>query len=192
MNTPTLAILAGGGSTRMGRDKALLDTDQGPLLARLAAIGLHCDLPVLVVGRTRPASWPLPEVAFVVDDEPGQGPLGGLATALSHANPVLLIACDLAALTTRALTWLVRTTQQQQRLIDGLVTERDGLIEPLFSCYTGHCLPLAKQHLRSGQRALHRLIADGEFRHVALPTPLWPALANVNTPEEWRLFEQGS
>lgn len=191
MSTPTLAILAGGASTRMGRDKALLETDHGTLLARLAAIGLHCDLPVLVVGRGRPVGWPLPEVEFVVDDDPGQGPLGGLATALSYADPVLLIACDLAALHARALTWLVQTVAEA-RLVDGVVTERDGLIEPLFACYSARCLPLAKQRLRSGQRALHRLIADGDFRHVALPVPLWPALANINTPEEWRRFEQGS
>ncbi len=191
MSGATLAILAGGSSTRMGRDKALLDDGNGPLLARLAAIGLHCDLPVLVVGRSRPPEWPLPEVGFVADDDPGQGPLGGLATALSHAAPVLVIPCDLAAMTVRALNWLVQQAARQP-LRDGLVTERDGLIEPLFACYTAQCFGRVKERLRSGQRALHRLIADGDFRHVAVPTPLWPALANVNTPEEWRRFEQGS
>ena len=187
---PTLTILAGGGSTRMGRDKALLDDGRGPLLARLAALGLHCDLPVLVVGRPRPLDWPLPEVEFLPDDNPGQGPLGGLATALARTTPVLLIACDLAALTPRALTWLVQAVAQQP-LRDGLVTERDGLIEPLFACYTARCRPQIEQRLANGQRALHRLIADGDFRRVALPTPLWPALANVNTPEEWRRFAPG-
>ena len=188
---PTLTILAGGGSTRMGRDKASLDDGRGPLLARLAALGLHCDLPVLVVGRPRPLDWPLPEVEFLPDDDPGQGPLGGLATALARTAPVLLIACDLAALTPRALTWLVRMVAEQP-LRDGVVTERDGLIETLFACYTARCRPQIESRLASGQRALHRLIADGDFRRVALPAPLWPALANVNTPEEWRRFTSGS
>ncbi len=188
--TPTLAILAGGSSTRMGQDKALLDDGRGPMLARLCAIGLHCDLPVLVVGRQRPRDWPLPEVDFVPDDVPGQGPLGGLATALASTTPVVLIACDLAALTPRALTWLVRTGAEQP-LQDGLVTTRDGLIEPLFACYTARCRPQVEARLANGQRALHRLIADGDFRHVALPQPLWPALANVNTLEEWRRFAHG-
>ncbi len=188
---PTLVILAGGSSARMGRDKALLDDGHGPLLARLAALGMHCNLPVLVVGRLRPAGWPLPEVGFLPDDRTDQGPLGGLATALTHASPVLLIACDLAALTAEALTWLVHAAAEQP-LRDGLVSERDGLIEPLFACYTARCLVAAQQRLTSGQRALHRLIADGEFRHVPLPTSLWPALANVNTPEDWRRFQQGS
>lgn len=188
---PTLTILAGGGSVRMGRDKAQLDDGRGPLLARLAAIGLHCDLPVQVVGRPRPHGWPLPEVDFIPDDNPGQGPLGGLATALARTAPVLLIPCDLAALTPRALSWLVDTAAEQP-LRDGLVTERDGLIEPLFACYTARCRSQVDDRLARGQRALHRLIADGDFRRVALPTPLWPALANINTPEEWRRFAHGS
>ncbi len=188
---PTLVILAGGTSTRMGRDKAQLDDGRGPLLPRLAALGLHCDLPVLVVGRLRPAGWPLPEVGFVPDDHPHQGPLGGLATALNHASPVLLIACDLPALSAEALIWLRRTSDEQP-LRDGLVTERDGLIEPLFACYTVRCLVTARQRLVAGQRALHRLIADGDFRHVALPASLWPALANINTPEDWRRFQHGA
>lgn len=188
--TPTLAILAGGSSTRMGQDKALLDDGRGPLLARLCAIGLHCDLPVLVVGRHRPHDWPLPEVDFLPDDIPGQGPLGGLATALTCTAPVVMIACDLAGMNVRALTWLLRSIAEQP-LRDGLVTERDGLIEPLFACYTARCRPRVEERLANGQRALHRLIADGDFRHVALPTPLWPAVANVNTPEEWRRFAHG-
>lgn len=187
---PTLTILAGGGSTRMGRDKASLDDGRGPLLERLAALGLHCDLPVQVIGRPRPLDWQLPEVEFIPDDVPGQGPLGGLATALARTAPVLLIACDLAGLTPRTLTWLVQNVARQP-LRDGLVTERDGLIEPLFACYTARCRPQVEQRLANGQRALHRLIADGDFRHVALPAPLWPALANVNTPEEWQRFAQG-
>jgi molybdopterin-guanine dinucleotide biosynthesis protein A len=188
---PTLAILAGGASTRMGRDKALLDDGRGPVLARLAAVGLQCGLPVLVVGRLAPADWPLPEVGFVVDDQPGAGPLGGLATALAHAAPVLAVACDLAGLTTQALTWL-RHTAGRTSLVDGLVTTRNGLIEPLFACYTARCRPLIARRLAGGQRAMHRLIADGDFHHAPLPATLWPAVVNLNTPEEWRRFAQGS
>ena len=78
----TLAILAGGASRRMGRDKATLDAGDGPLLERSARLGLELGLPVLVVGRERPTNWPLPTVRFVADRMPGQGPLGGLVTAL--------------------------------------------------------------------------------------------------------------
>jgi molybdopterin-guanine dinucleotide biosynthesis protein A len=187
--TPTLAILAGGASTRMGQDKAQLDDGRGPLLQRLARIGLQCQLPVLIVGRSRPPEWPLPTVEFLPDDHPGQGPLGGLATALARRPGVLLIACDLPGLTVAALTWLIQATYDHA-LVDGLVCERDGQLEPLFACYTEHCRPQVEQRLANGQRALHRLIADGQFHHAQMPSALWPALTNVNTPEEWRRFAQ--
>lgn len=189
--TPTLVILAGGASTRMGRDKAQLDDGRGPLLARLAAMGVHAGLPVLIIGRQRPDDWQVPKVDFAADDLPGQGPLGGLATALTRCSTVLVIACDLAGLTPRALAWLVQAASEQP-LIDGMVTERDGLIEPLFACYTARCRPQVEQRLANGQRALHHLIADGQFRRAQLPAPLWPALTNVNTPEEWQRFAQGT
>lgn len=183
----TLTILAGGASTRMGQDKALLDDGSGPLLVRLATLGLHLGLPVLVVGRLRPVPWPLPEVAFLPDHEAHQGPLGGLVTALTHTAPVMVIACDFPALTVEALNWLSQKIAEEP-LLDGLVVERDGHCEPLFACYTQRCLPAAQQRLQTGQRSLQRLIAAGDFRHVALPLPLWPALTNVNTPTDWQAF----
>lgn len=183
----TLTILAGGASTRMGQDKAFLDDGRGPLLVRLATLGLHCELPVLVVGRLRPVNWSLPNVAFLPDQIAQQGPLGGLVTALAHASPIIVIACDFPALTAEALRWLIQAIAAQP-LLDGLVVERDGQSEPLFACYTQRCLAAAQQRLQTGQRSLQRLIAAGDFRHVALPPSLWPALTNVNTPSDWQSF----
>jgi molybdenum cofactor guanylyltransferase len=183
----TLTILAGGASTRMGQDKALLDNGSGALLLRLASLGLHCDLSVLVIGRLRPVDWPLPGVAFLPDQIAHQGPLGGLVTALTHTAPIILIACDLAALNEEALRWLIQTIAEKP-LVDGLVVERDGHNEPLFACYTQRCLAPTQQRLQTGQRSLQRLISAGDFRHVELPPVLWPTLTNVNTPEEWQPF----
>ena len=186
----TLTILAGGASTRMGQDKALLDDgSSGPLLVRLAALGLRCDVSVMVVGRLRPIHWPLPEVEFLPDQIAHQGPLGGLVTALTHTSPIILIACDLAALNDDALRWLIQMIAEKP-LVDGLVVERDGHNEPLFACYTQRCLAPAQQRLQTGQRSLQRLISVGDFRHVALPPALWPALTNVNTPEEWQPYKE--
>ena len=185
----TLTILAGGASTRMGQDKALLDDGSGPLLIRLASLGLRCDVSVMVVGRLRPVDWPLPDVAFLPDQVAHQGPLGGLVTALTYTAPIILIACDLAALNEEALRWLIQIIAEKP-LIDGVVVERDGHSEPLFACYTQRCLASAQQRLLTGQRSLQRLISAGDFRHVALPPVLWPTLTNVNTPEEWQPYKE--
>lgn len=180
----TLVILAGGASRRMGRDKATLDAGDGPLLERSARLGLDLGLPVLVVGRAQPDVWTLPTVRFAADREPGQGPLGGLVTALELASPILAIACDLPRLDAECLGWL-RDESARAPLADGLITTDTGGIEPLFACYTAHCMTMAHAHLAAGQRAMHRLVEAGDFRRIAIPEHLLTRLADVDTPAEW-------
>jgi len=97
--TPSVgAVLCGGASRRMGRDKALVPID-GVALARRVADALvagGCSR-VLAVGGDGPALVAL-GLEPVPDRWPGEGPLGGLATALGAANEgdVLVLApCDL-------------------------------------------------------------------------------------------------
>ncbi len=199
----TVAILAGGESRRMGRDKAQIAIDGLPLMERTARLARAVSPSVVVVGRARPADWPLTEVSFVQDEAPGVGPLGGLATALHQwedrakkGDPagcpygVLLLACDLPALTPQALAWLLKSAQESQPpLVDGLVTLNGGQREPLFSVYTPRCLPLIEAHLTQKRRSLQSLVSAGDFRFLDLPPALAPALVNVNTPDDldaWR------
>ena len=81
-------ILAGGKSTRMRRDKALLDWHGRPLLVHMIDLLQAATDDVQVVGRDR-----LP------DRLPGRGPLSGIATALaltsSDANLILAVALPL-------------------------------------------------------------------------------------------------
>ena len=106
--TPLVAaILAGGQSRRMGRDKASIIWQGETLLARTARVAQEAGFAVMVIGRERPDGWPLPDTRFVPDAYPGQGPLGGLATALEAANQdVLLLACDMPLLSVEAIAWL--------------------------------------------------------------------------------------
>lgn len=185
MSAPALAILAGGASARMGLDKALLADDRGPLLERLAGLGQAHALTVLVVGHDRPAAWQMNDVRFIPDAEPGQGPLGGLATVLAEAPLVIALACDLPALDDRAFAWLLAHVTAQP-LADGLVVRHAAGMEPLFAAYSVRCRPQIVERLSQGERALHRLIAAGDFRFVTAPDWLVPRLANANTPEEWQ------
>lgn len=187
----TVAILAGGESRRMGRDKAQITVGGLPLLERTARVALSVCASTMVVGRARPEDWPLPEVRFFEDESQGQGPLGGLATALRHSGEaVLLLACDLPALTSEALSWLLEAAEKHPSLTDGLVTINDGQREPLFSVYAASCLPLVNHHLDAGKRSLQALLNAGRFVEVVLPSPLQPALVNVNTPEEFTRWSQ--
>ena len=166
----------------MGRDKAEIEWRGETLLARTARIAQEVGCPVIVVGRERPDAWTAKAVRFLPDAFPGQGPLGGLATALQAAeSSVLLLACDMPSLTPEALAWLMR----QEPGKHGSAVRHSDHWEPLFSIYTFEVLSLIQKRLTEGKRSLQSLIDAGEFQTVIAPPEVAEALVNVNTPEEW-------
>ena len=69
---------------RMGRDKALLEIEGIPMARRVAEVmRLAGCIPVFAVGPARLAAG----LDVVSDDHPGEGPLGGILTALRAAAP---------------------------------------------------------------------------------------------------------
>src|SRR5579862_3772381 len=100
-------VLAGGKSSRMGRDKALLEIDGESLLARAARLVRAVLNEPVVIGFT--SGHETQGLKIVADDFPGYGPLGGIATALHISTTPwnLVIACDLPYLTEPWLEYLV-------------------------------------------------------------------------------------
>ena len=185
-------ILAGGQSTRMGRDKAALRLENQTLLERTARLASAVSAPVAVVGRARPDDWPQElKAQFVPDGAENAGPLGGLVGALRWAQSVeceavLLLPCDLPQLNAEVLRWIVA----QPRENGSLAVTRDGQIEPLFAIYSLQVLAEAQTRLQSGRRSLHGLIEmrreRNEFALLELPIEWHGALFNCNTPEDWQ------
>lgn len=92
-------VLAGGASRRMGRDKALLEVGGRPMvLAAVEALNGAGAAEVVVVGGDGPSLRAL-GLTVVADEHPGEGPLGGLVTALGvvACEVVALLSCDLLA-----------------------------------------------------------------------------------------------
>jgi molybdopterin-guanine dinucleotide biosynthesis protein A len=180
----TVAILAGGKSRRMGFDKALLLWQGVTLLERVVRAAWEGVGKAMVIGRTRPPDWPaeLASVPFVQDRLPGLGPLGGLVTALEQAQgPVLLVGCDMPLLVPEALRWLTGEFDPSAAG-DGVVTTREGRLEPLFSVYSFGVLGRARLRLQGEDRSLHGLIEEGMFLRREIPSRWAPLLAGVNTP----------
>ena len=181
----------------MGQDKALLRLDGGPALLErtvetLRAAGLE---EVVIVASTLERAHTLQEaakevagVAFLIDEAPGHGPLGGLHAAL-RAYPdrdVLLVACDMPRLDARALRLLAATGDA-----DIVVPRTAGRDQPLHARYGPACLPVAARLLQEGQLAMRNLLtAPGLRAHILDDTELSrhgvppTAFANVNTPDE--------
>lgn len=184
---PTIAILAGGRSVRMGRDKAFIRFDGETLLERTARLAAGEGRSVVVVGIEPPTEWSMPEVRFLPDEEPGHGgPIVGLATVLaSTERPVLLLPCDLPLLQEDLVDWLLYELPEAA-LQDGTLLQSTHGPEPLLSYYTPEILHLLHERIASEQRSLRRAIESGSLAEITLPPQFEPQLLNMNRPEDER------
>ena len=181
----TGVVLAGGQSRRMGRDKALIEVEGRTLLDRAMDKLEPLVDELLVVGDPEKHGHLGP---FVIgDDTPGQGPLGGLATALRYAShdKVLLLGVDLPGVNARLLQ---RLKQELGTRTDAVVPRHDGLIEPLVAAYHRRCGPLFTQCLTEGVRKMSDALGLVRTSYLELTpgTDGWPAdlFHNFNTPED--------
>lgn len=131
-------VMAGGASSRFGFDKALAELDGQRMLERMCKlIGKIAENVSVVAPAGRYADC---EARIVNDHWPGEGPLGGIITALMDAhgrNPLhvwcLIVGCDMPFLTGEWLKYLV-----DRALASGasVVTPRSALgLEPLCACW---------------------------------------------------------
>jgi molybdopterin-guanine dinucleotide biosynthesis protein A len=166
-------ILAGGESSRMGRDKALLELGGVPLVVRTARLVESVAGPPTVIGNAD-AFRPL-GLRAIEDDWPGSGPLGGIATALraSSAPWSLVVACDLPYLSKPWLDFLVARALASEGAAVLPMNTRGA--EPLCAMYHKRCEPAIREALESGTRK----VTDG----------LQSLLVEMIGPLEWKGFD---
>jgi molybdopterin-guanine dinucleotide biosynthesis protein A len=171
------AVLAGGASRRMGRDKALIEIDGLAMAQRVAGAlcGAGCD-PVSVVGGD-PAALEALGLVVRADRWPGEGPLGAVITAISSADPTMVVACDLPWLDAATVTSVAGAAGPS---IDVAVARTDRL-QPLCACWMPSALPALERRFLAGERAVHRVLADLSVRVVDVDPAV---LRNVNTPRD--------
>jgi molybdopterin-guanine dinucleotide biosynthesis protein A len=188
----TIAILAGGQSHRMGKDKANMLFHGKELFKwivdRLA--GLHGE--TIIIGSVN-QEFINPGIRVLVDIYPNYGPLGGLYTALVLATTPLVacIACDMPFANPKLIAY------QQDILLsekmDVVVPSTKIGIEPLHGIYRREtCQPAAREALQKGEKRLiswfpkvKAKILDPDvtkgFDHNGL------TFLNINSPEEFDL-----
>jgi len=178
-------VLAGGGSTRMGVDKALLDAGGAPLLKRIAEEVRAAAGSVVVVGR--PDRYARMGFDVIADLRSGAGPLGGIETALtaSRAEWNLIVACDMPRLRARDMRGWIDAADRAGA--DALVcVGPSGRPEPLAAVYRASCLDAVSAALDAGVRKITDALRDLQVFHFRLDNDL--LTANLNTPEDWARF----
>ncbi len=174
------AILAGGASRRMGRTKALVDVDGVPMAQRVAnalTSGGCGDIAIVGGSVSELVALGLPVVA---DGAPGEGPLGGVITALRHfteASHVLVSACDLPLLDAATVRNLLQAAQDDPgRAATVAHTDR---VEPALVVWARASLGDLATLFADGERAVHRVLDQLDTQAVQVNAR---ALTNVNRP----------
>jgi molybdopterin-guanine dinucleotide biosynthesis protein A len=181
-------VLAGGKSSRMGSDKALLPFKGTTLIEHVAAQVQEAAGNVTLVGCRAPHSnfsYPI-----IRDIYPGRGPLSGIHTALaaSHEDWNLIVACDMPEVTAAFLTRIIERAERGKAHAV-IPAGPSGLPEPLCAAYSRLALDVIARAL---ERDIHKVM-DGL---TGLDIDLWRVpdsrhFHNLNTPAEWAGYCHG-
>jgi molybdopterin-guanine dinucleotide biosynthesis protein A len=167
----------------MGQDKARLPIHSHLLLEDVAGKVRGVADNIALVGRASAFS----DLSFdrLDDCRPGNGPLGGIQTALqAHRGELnLIVACDMPGLKTAWLRHLMDRAKVGGR---ACVVCRDcsGKVHPLCAVYNRTCLPHIDRAVGEHRLRLLDLINDLDTEFVGIAEPM----ANVNTPQDWEAW----
>jgi molybdenum cofactor guanylyltransferase len=185
-------VLAGGGSVRMGRDKAAIEIDGIPLIRRIYDVIAQCEDRVLADRIHVITPWVeryrsiLPvNCHFIVEGQPHRGPLMGFIQGLTEVRStwVLLLACDLPNLSTAIVqTWIDGLGSISPECVAYLPKHLHKGWEPLCGFYRRICLDSLLEYVEMGGRSFQGWLAMNVVRELPIDEPM--CLLNCNTPED--------
>ncbi len=197
-------MLAGGQSSRMGRDKALLEFAGKPLVAHALDIFHEAGISVKIAGVASPSRASLEAFAPIIEDaSPGLGPLSGICAALSiiSVRYAVFLPVDLPLLPASLLVYLLRHAQITGSAVT--IASISGFTQTFPVVLDRAALPALQNELNSGQggcfsgfqaasAALNQRISSvavellAQTAEVSDPLGLSPArwFLNLNTPDD--------
>ncbi|VEF46401.1 formate dehydrogenase family accessory protein FdhD [Bacillus freudenreichii] len=182
MNT---IILAGGRSSRMGQNKALMKIGGTRVIDRIAAEFQPISEKIIVIAND-PTQYKHLD-AVIHEDEPvfkGEGPLAGIFTGLKAAGdgPCLVVACDMPFASAELGCELVSILLKNNR--DAVVPVQENRIHPLFAAYDARIAKSVKETLESGKRSVKALFDRIDVEYFPLKEKT-EVVWNMNTMDEY-------
>ena len=179
----TGVVLAGGRSTRLGRNKALELVGGVPLVSLAISVleSVTSDLVVVVTDEAQADTLPVPDRGRTVQDLfPDSGALGGIFTGLTeaHANWAVVVACDMPFLSEPLLSHMANARTG----FDIVIPVLDGWPEPTHALYSKKCLAPMEESIRAG-----RLKITGFFGSIAVKYVPQETVEEID-PGRWSFF----
>ncbi|MFW9849551.1 MAG: molybdenum cofactor guanylyltransferase [Candidatus Thorarchaeota archaeon] len=201
MDNVTIAILAGGNSSRFGSEKALAQFRGTPLVSHMIAstTGL-CSRIIIVASDEEQQSMigsVVKDVEIVVDaDDVEKSALNGSVTAFEYSDNeyTLILPVDTPLVKRKLLTTLLELREGHGAVVPAWP---NGFVEPLHAVYmTEHAYDKGLQVLENGQRRMQDLL-DSLTNVLYVQTeilkmfdPNLETFSNANTPKELKQLEE--
>jgi molybdenum cofactor guanylyltransferase len=177
-------LLAGGKSSRMGRDKAFLVFDGQPLWRRqMEKLRQLSPEQIMVSGPPR-KEWS--DCHVIADEVDHAGPLAGIAAALGKCTTshLVVLAVDLPMMTSNFLQSLLALCGEKR----GAVPRNAASFEPLAAVYPANCAFLAESALRDGDLSLQSFARKGTNEKWLVEREISESeillFTNLNTPAD--------
>jgi len=183
----TAGILAGGASSRMGRNKALLEVGGRPILRRQLDL-LRPLFERVLIGANDPDLYAPFGAEIIPDQLAERSPLAGLHALLSAARTehLFVVPCDAPFLNPRLIEHLL----DLRAGFDAVVPESDAGLEPLHAVYSRSCLPAIEECARRGEWKMTAFHPRVRVRTPRIADREWVVegrspFLNVNTPQDY-------
>ncbi|GFE61791.1 formate dehydrogenase accessory sulfurtransferase FdhD [Geobacter sp. AOG2] len=189
----TGVILAGGQSSRMRSNKALLPYKGGRFIEAIYRQLTELFDEVILVTNT-PDEYAFLPCRKVPDLYPGMGALAGLHAGLHHsATPhIFAVACDMPYLNSA----LIRRLAALRDRADVIIPEGEGGLEPLHALYGKGCQDEMERSLKGGSRRIvsffpHARVSVFSRDEVMAFDPSLDSFRNINTPADYFELRDG-
>lgn len=185
-----LIILAGGKSSRMGTNKALLPMAGEPNIQRIRNELRNATGDSIVIVANDPEPYQFLGETIVPDRYPGKGPLAGIQSGLmaSIAEWNLVSACDMPFASAAAARFLIDMAVHSS--VDAVVPVIHGQLHPLFAVYRRSSAEPIEDMLKEDRLRMMYLLEQLRVRQVAadeFPTHIdvERVFYNMNRPQDW-------
>ena len=183
-------VLAGGKSTRFGRDKSL-ELLAGETLIQRVVQSLACfgdEITIVLSPGSSFAPFQSPvKLRKVYDIYPGRGSLGGVYTGLVHSPQQfnLIVASDMPFLNTKLLQYMVDMSPGY----DLVIPRVNNNVEPVHAIYSKNCIPIIEQLWARGKSRVRDILEMAKTHYIEEQEinqfdPKHLSFFNVNTPDD--------
>ena len=180
----SVGILAGGKSSRMGKNKALLEFESDTFIGHAVKEFSGHEIIISASGQKEYEKLP---AKIVTDENKDIGPIEGIRQILKAASEdyVFICACDMPFITGRIADYIAEFISSDYDCY--VITDEDRM-HPLCAIYSKRVLPVIEKLIAEGEHKLRLILENSRTKFISLENTNFEKkiVRNVNTKEEYR------